>query len=419
MTGKKKALCICVPFAAALLAGLLVWLLWPRQDDRVWFGEEALTREETLSYKSGYDQVIQPLCRSALEGEDLLLYTALLRAYEQNCPSVRLYTEKPYTEEDVFTLLSMVKADYPNFFTSQLRDRFFIDRDEAGFLTVEIPGIERQYIEDEAWIEVGREILAGLPRRQLPAEAGGEAARAYDIYCYLTNTVSYRAEGDTEIGLGDNFTLKGALADGIAQCNGIAGAFQLLCELENITCYKVFYRGKDVGREYGHVWNIVRLDGQWVHVDITAAVQFKQVQADYFAGEGMEPDIVIPDYFGRSDAETLGDTLRLNGIFDGLAPACPTTLDKAPFYDLLAGYGEPTEDLARKAGELLAGRQNAASPALAIRFPDDGALGGFQENLFGGQGYVALLMEGLPYSAAFHMFKNEGTLYLYLQPQRE
>lgn len=417
MTGKKRALLICLPIMTAVLAGFLVWFFWPRQDDRVWFGEEVLSREETLSYKSGYNEVIQPLCRPALEGEDLLLYTALLRAYEQNCPSIRLYTEKPYTEEEVFTLLSMVKADYPNFFTSQLRDQFVIARDEEGFLTVEIPGIERQYIVDASFIETGREILAGLPDQTLGTGAGKEAARAYDIYCYLTDTVSYRAEGDTEIGLGDNFTLKGALTDGSAQCNGIAGAFQLLCELEDITCYKVFYRGKDVGREYGHVWNIVRLDGQWYHVDITAAVQFKQVQADYFAGEGMEPNIVIPDYFGRSDAETFGNTLRLNGIFDGVAPACPATLDKSPYYDLLVGDGEAPEDLVRKAGGLLADRQKETYPSLSIRFPDDDALTVFQQNLFGGRRYVDMLMENVKHPAEFHMFKNEATLYIYLNPK--
>lgn len=61
-----------------------------------------------------------------------------------------------------------------------------------------------------------------------------------------------------------NRTPYGALVMGEAVCHGYAGAFSLLCNRVGIeNCITTGYAGEP------HMWNMVQLDGDWYHVDLT------------------------------------------------------------------------------------------------------------------------------------------------------
>ena len=263
--------------------------------------------------------------------------------------------------------------------------------------------------------EAGRQLkdITVMPTGYL----GQEASAAYDIYAYMVRAIDYQAEGDSAEGLGWNFTIKGALLDKKAQCNGIAGAFQLFCRMKGIACYKVYYRGKDAGRDYGHVWNVVRLDGQWYHVDVTAAIQYKQTQQAYFEKEGLSPDYILPDYFGMSDAEVLTGGISYTGPLTGKVPACPMPLaERDNLYDAAVEAGEAGfAAAADRAGAFLADRQQQSVPAVRIRFANEEALAAFRGNLFQGERYIERLMAGVDRPAQVHVMRNGFTLYLYLQ----
>lgn len=403
----------------ALLAGsaVFVYVNNRRQEAQVEMDGVLYNQQDLLGYRSPYDQVIQPLCKPYLQGEDLLLYSALLYAYEKGISEIRLPTQTPYTETDVFSILSMVKADYPQFMTTTLESKFSISRDEEGVLTIQIPETELAYIVGGELIEQAAAQLETMPAAGVDG-MGDEARQAYAIYSYMLDTMAYKAEGSLEEGTGWNFTIQGALMDKQAQCNGLAGAFQLFCRLKGIECYKVFYRGRDVGREYGHVWNVVRLDGQWCHVDVTAALQCKESQINYLTGEGLSPRVDIPDFFGMPDAEALADGLTYTGVLADKVPACPAALSgREQLYDVTeAAGGEEEAALAARAGQVLAGRQQEAAPAVCIRFADQAGLTAFRENLFDGAAYISLLMENVAYNAGVYVFQNQSTLYIYLQP---
>lgn len=61
------------------------------------------------------------------------------------------------------------------------------------------------------------------------------------------------------------YTSYGALIDGHAVCEGYARAFALLCRTAGLECRVVSGNSKSVG----HMWNMVKLDGEWYHVDVT------------------------------------------------------------------------------------------------------------------------------------------------------
>lgn len=57
----------------------------------------------------------------------------------------------------------------------------------------------------------------------------------------------------------------GVLLDGQANCQGYSDALQLLCLLRGIPCRKI--TGEVDGGP--HVWNLICIDGKWMHVDAT------------------------------------------------------------------------------------------------------------------------------------------------------
>jgi len=65
----------------------------------------------------------------------------------------------------------------------------------------------------------------------------------------------------------------GALIQRQAVCKGIAKAYQLLMAQRKIDC--ILVEGTLDGR-MKHVWNMIRLEGQWLHVDVTMGYPFFQ-----------------------------------------------------------------------------------------------------------------------------------------------
>lgn len=77
---------------------------------------------------------------------------------------------------------------------------------------------------------------------------------------FLCETVTYNKDGGDTI-----FTSYGALIDGVAVCEGYSRAMQLLCKKAGIPCTLVLGLSKDDD----HMWNLVQLDNEWYHLDVT------------------------------------------------------------------------------------------------------------------------------------------------------
>lgn len=120
---------------------------------------------------------------------------------------------------------------------------------------------------------------------------------ALEIHDYLITNVRYCQE-PTE----NSSNIYGALIEQNAQCEGFANAFMLLCRMCGLECFKAFYLGSDVGAESGHMFNCVRVNGNYYYVDVTndafvegASVPQGAVAYDYFLVplSGLsEPDLV-------------------------------------------------------------------------------------------------------------------------------
>ena len=101
----------------------------------------------------------------------------------------------------------------------------------------------------------------------------------------------------------DLYTILGPLTQKQGVCQGFARTFQYLLDRLGIPCETVygFSRSPENGREESHAWNLARLDGSWVHIDVTfdTTVQSGQVlRYDYF---GLSTQQVLRDH--RYDPE--------------------------------------------------------------------------------------------------------------------
>ena len=62
----------------------------------------------------------------------------------------------------------------------------------------------------------------------------------------------------------------GALGNGVAVCEGIAKAVKILCDELNIWCIIALSEANpEKGIKYRHAWNVIRINGQYYHLDVT------------------------------------------------------------------------------------------------------------------------------------------------------
>lgn len=113
---------------------------------------------------------------------------------------------------------------------------------------------------------------------------------------YLVLNVESTVEGDFVD------SVYGALVNKKALCEGYAKAFSYLCNLVGIENMIVTgYTGVD------HMWNMVRLEGSWYHVDIGWDQPAEALRAEY-------PDLILYQYFLTDDA-VITNNRSINNYF--------------------------------------------------------------------------------------------------------
>ena len=69
----------------------------------------------------------------------------------------------------------------------------------------------------------------------------------------------------------------GCLIDGKAVCDAILDVYRILLTIAGVECGKVFGWGNGIK----HEWNIVKIEGQWYHVDVTWDLSSKAIHGKY------------------------------------------------------------------------------------------------------------------------------------------
>lgn len=92
-----------------------------------------------------------------------------------------------------------------------------------------------------------------------------EFDRELYLFNYLTQNCVYDTQAVTDSSRWKSFTSYGAITEGKVVCEGYAKAMQLISSYCGIQCMQVTGQCDGVN----HMWNLMKIDGNWYHLDIT------------------------------------------------------------------------------------------------------------------------------------------------------
>lgn len=118
------------------------------------------------------------------------------------------------------------------------------------------------------------------------------------VHDYLVKSCTYKSGvSDTTDGW-QYFSAYGALINGEAVCEGYAKAFEVLLSMVGIESHTIRGQSHDVG----HMWNVVKLNNQWYHVDVTWDDSDDKAGYEYF---NLSSDYIQKDHTINTDIQLL------------------------------------------------------------------------------------------------------------------
>lgn len=118
------------------------------------------------------------------------------------------------------------------------------------------------------------------------------------LHDHLAENITYNVESSDKRLRRESHTIVGALLNSACVCDGFARAYRLLCDQIGFPCLVISGTGLRGAIEEPHAWNLVKLEKNFYHVDVT------------WDHSLMEVDIPVTDYyFLRNDERFLKDHL--------------------------------------------------------------------------------------------------------------
>ncbi len=91
------------------------------------------------------------------------------------------------------------------------------------------------------------------------------------IHDYIINNTKYDIErNDTNNSRYKSYIAYGPVVDGYATCNGYADLMAIILSKLNYQNYKIATTSEEISyKSNGHVWNAVKINDEWLHLDLT------------------------------------------------------------------------------------------------------------------------------------------------------
>ena len=176
-----------------------------------------------------------------------------------------------------FTALSP-SFSVPKLETSELSDIFFklrLDCPEIFYVTTFTyrfyPGASKvelvpEYLFDKAKIKDHQKALsARVAKLARPAQNLSPVEKEKYIHDFICTNVRY-----DKLKKPYSHEIIGPLGQGVGVCEGIAKSVKILCDALGIWCMiAISEANPEQGVKYRHAWNVVKLDGDYYHLDAT------------------------------------------------------------------------------------------------------------------------------------------------------
>lgn len=189
------------------------------------------------------------------------------------------------SNKELSDIYFMVRMDCPEiFYTVKFSYRYYPDSTAVEMVP--------EYLFTKDKIKEHRQAMASrIKKLARQAAELDEKGKELFIHDFLVSNVKYdklKKEYSHEI--------IGALGNGVAVCEGIAKAVKVLCDELGIWCIVVLSEANPgKGIKYRHAWNLIKIDGQFYHLDVT------------FDNTLSKEDTVRYDYVNLSDKQIFRD----------------------------------------------------------------------------------------------------------------
>lgn len=162
--------------------------------------------------------------------------------------------------DDIYMALAAFRGDHPEVFWIDPGTSYSYYEEEAAV------NMQLHFTESGDALQKDRKALEAAVKKAI-AEAPKEA-NDYDIELFLNDYIAKHCAYDIESE--HRHSAYGALVNGGAVCDGYSKAFQLLCKRLGVECTVVEGTSEfNKDEDNGHMWNCVRLGGEWYHTDVT------------------------------------------------------------------------------------------------------------------------------------------------------
>ncbi len=324
---KRFLLSAAAAVCAATLSGCSLFSFLQNSEPRKnLLPQKALSAEELAVAYSGYGY-------SALNTLTEKRIYAAIDAAMQEPESREFATAAPDDINRVNDILEFYKADHPEVFWIDETEPYYYSVND-GTLTMRV----HFKSEGEALLSAKERLENALADAAESApDDSSEYERELYIHDYLIGHCEYDDEAvelhqQTDSVRANEQNAYGAMVEGKAVCEGYARAFQLLCDRLEVPCWVI--QGQALGFEgeanVNHIWNCVRLDGEWYFVDVTwddcdSRETIGAEQYFYFnltTDELLKDHVIAPNYSDYSDSGMW---------YNGFVPECDS-VDYYYFY---------------------------------------------------------------------------------------
>lgn len=150
-----------------------------------------------------------------------------------------------------------------------------------------------------------------------------ELDREIYLVDYLTKNCVYDTAAVTDNTRWKAFTSYGALVEGIVVCEGYSRSMQLLSSYAGLQSMLLTGQGSGVN----HMWNLMRIDGKWYHLDVTWSDNNPTVYNYFNVTDAVieQTHTVFPTASSLSEAQIDGTDGSAAAGFNLSVPACTAT----------------------------------------------------------------------------------------------
>ena len=212
--------------------------------------------------------------------------------------------------ETLYNVFFQLRLDHPEiFWATGYKYRYYKESPNIIFVP--------EYLFDKGKIKEHQKAMKSRVEKLVrPAKNMSEWEKEKYVHDFICQNVHY-----DKLKKAYSHEIIGPLGQGVGVCEGIAKSVKVLCDTLGVWCViAICGNNPEKGIKYRHTWNIVRIGGQYYHLDATFDNTLGKHQ-----GNAEAPGEIRYDYFNLGDKAVFRDHEPLIAP----APGCP---DNDHFY---------------------------------------------------------------------------------------